>query len=73
MTQSYPLEMFGRGFRVLVAFINYYPARYLLGKIELGDPWYWLSIVSPLVAAVLLGAAAFVWNKGLRAYNSTGS
>ncbi len=79
MTQSYPLEMFGRGFRVLVttlipvAFINYYPARYLLGKTSPADPWYWLSFASPLVAAVLLGAAAIVWKKGLRAYNSTGS
>jgi ABC-2 type transport system permease protein len=79
MTQQYPLEMFGRTFRVLVttlipvAFINYYPARFLLGKIAPGDPWYWLSFASPLVALLLLGISAVVWRRGLRAYNSTGS
>jgi ABC-2 type transport system permease protein len=79
MTQQYPLEMFGRGFQVLVtcfipvAFINYYPARWLLGKTTPGDPWYFLSFLSPLVAAILLAIAALVWQKGLRQYNSTGS
>jgi ABC-2 type transport system permease protein len=79
MTQQYPLEMFGTGFRVLVtcfipvAFINYYPARWLLAKTAPGDPWYFLSFLSPVVAAVLLAIAALVWRKGLRQYNSTGS
>jgi ABC-2 type transport system permease protein len=79
MTQQYPLEMFGKGFRVLVtafipvAFLNYYPARWLLGKTGPGDPWYFLSFLSPVVALVLLGIAAFVWKQGLRHYNSTGS
>jgi ABC-2 type transport system permease protein len=79
MTQQYPLEMFGRGFRVFVtcfipvAFINYYPARWLLGKITPGDPGYFLSFLSPLVALLLLSAACLVWAKGLRQYTSTGS
>ncbi len=79
MTQQYPLEMFGRGFRVLVtcfipvAFLNYYPARWLLGKTAPGDPWYFLSFLSPVVAMALLGVAALVWKRGLRHYNSTGS
>ena len=79
MTQQYPLEMFGRGFRVLVtcfipvAFLNYYPARWLLGKTAPGDPLYFLSFLAPFVALVLLGIAAFVWKEGLRHYNSTGS
>jgi len=79
MTQQYPLEMFGRGFRVLVtcfiptAFLNYYPARWLLGKTHPGDPWYFLSFMGPVAAAILLAIGAFVWKKGLRAYNSTGS
>ena len=79
MVQQYPLEMFGRGFRVLVtclipvAFINYYPARFLLGKTAPGDPWYFLSFLSPLAAAILLVIGILVWDKGLRRYNSTGS
>lgn len=79
LTQQYPLEMFGRGLRLLVtvfvpvAFLNYYPARWLLGKTVPGDPGYFLSFLSPLVAAALLGIAALVWSQGLRRYNSTGS
>lgn len=79
MTQQYPLDMFGRGFRVLVtavlpvAFINYYPARWLLGKIHPGDPGYILSFLSPLAALAVLAIASAVWSFGLRQYNSTGS
>jgi len=79
MTQQYPLEMFGRGFRLFVtcfipvAFLNYYPARWLLGKISPGDPGYFLSFLPPLVALLLLFAARLVWAKGLRQYTSTGS
>lgn len=79
MTQQYPLEMFGRGFRVLVtvfipvAFLNYYPSRWLLGKTHPGDPYYILSFLSPFVAAALLALSAWVWQMGLRRYNSTGS
>jgi ABC-2 type transport system permease protein len=79
MTRQYPLEMFGRGFRVLVtglipfAFLNYYPARWLLGKTSPGDPWYFLSFLSPLVTLALLAVARAVWQKGIKRYNSTGS
>ncbi len=79
MTQQYPLEMFGRGFRVLVtcvipvAFINYYPARWLLGKTVPGDPWYFLSFLSPVVTVALLALSALIWTKGLKRYGSTGS
>lgn len=79
MTRQYPLEMFGRGFRVLVtglipfAFLNYYPARWLLGKTFPGDPWYFLSFLTPVVTLLVLGLAAMLWQKGIRRYNSTGS
>jgi ABC-2 type transport system permease protein len=79
MTRQYPLEMFGRGFRMLVtglipfAFLNYYPARWLLGKTLPGDRWYFLSFLAPLVTLAVLGLAAVVWQKGIRRYNSTGS
>ena len=79
MTQQYPLEMFGREFRVFVtlfipvAFLNYYPARWLLGKTDPSDPWYFLSFLAPVVALITLAIAALVWRQGLRHYNSTGS
>ena len=79
MTQQYPLEMFGRGFQVLVtciipvAFINYYPARFLLGKTAPGDPWFFLSFMSPVAALALLAIGGMVWRAGIRRYNSTGS
>jgi ABC-2 type transport system permease protein len=77
--QRYPLDMYGQWFRIFVtcilpvAFINYYPAKLLLGKTTPADPWYWLSFLPPLVAAILLGGAAQAWKKGIRQYNSTGS
>lgn len=77
--QRYPVDMYGRWFQVFVtcmlpvAFINYYPAKFLLGKISTGDPLYFLSFLAPVVGLALLGIAALVWKSGLRRYNSTGS
>ena len=71
--QRYPVDMYGRWFQVFVtcllpvAFINFYPARLLLGKIVPGEPWYWLSYISPLVALTLLGLAAALWKTSARA------
>lgn len=79
LIQQYPLDMFGRWFRVFVtavvpvAFINFYPARLLLGKITSNDPWSWLSYAAPFVALILLCLAALVWKAALRQYSSSGS
>ncbi len=78
LIQRYPADMFGRWFRVFVtavvpvAFMNYYPARLLLGKLTPDDPWNWLSYASPVVALALLGVAAVVWRVALRQYSSAG-
>lgn len=75
LTQKYPITIFGRAFRVLmtgivpVAFLNFYPAVYLMGK---RDAPTWLCMLSPVVAAGLAGAASLVWRQGLRRYNSSG-
>jgi ABC-2 type transport system permease protein len=77
--QRYPLDMYGRWFQVFatcllpVAFINFYPARFLLGRIAPEDPGYWLSFLSPLVGLLLCSIAASVWKRGIRQYSSTGS
>jgi ABC-2 type transport system permease protein len=77
--QQYPVDMFGRWFRVFVtafipvAFINYYPSLLLLGKIQPGSAWGWLGFASPLVALLLLGFGGWVWRRGIRQYSSTGN
>lgn len=76
--QRYPVDMYGTWFRVFVtcvlpvAFINYYPAKFLLGKVAAGDPWGWLSYLSPVVALTLLWLASRVWQRAIRQYSSAG-
>jgi ABC-2 type transport system permease protein len=76
--QRYPVDMYGVWFRVFVtcvvpvAFMNYYPAKLLLGKVEAGDPWGWLSFISPVVALALMWLASRVWKRAIRQYSSAG-
>jgi ABC-2 type transport system permease protein len=79
LVHQYPLDIFGKAFRVLVtgflpvAFMNYYPTLLLLGReSQLGSAW-WLSYLSPLVALVLVGIVLLVWTLALRRYSSSGS
>lgn len=76
---QYPLTVYGREavraltFVVPLAFVNWYPALYVLGR---PDPFGWpasLRFGSPVVAAILAGLAGLAWRAGLRAYRSTGS
>lgn len=56
-----------------IAFVNWYPALFILGR---EDPFglpAWLQFTSPLVAALMLAAALLVWRTGVRHYRSTGS
>lgn len=75
LTQKYPVCIFGNAFRILVtafvplAYVNYYPAVFLLGK---NDAPSWLCLLSPAVALILVFLAALVWKKGLRRYGSAG-
>lgn len=75
LTQKYPLTIFGHGFRILatglipVAYLNFYPATYLLGKQDIPP---WLCVLSPIVALVWAGIAILVWRSALKKYNSSG-
>lgn len=75
LTQKYPVTIFGRAFQVVVtglvpvAYINFYPASYLLDK---PDAPAYLCMLSPVVAFILSGISALVWSEGLRRYNSCG-
>ena len=77
MTQ-YPLTIFPRElmrsltFVVPVAFVNWYPCLFLLGRDDpFGMPG-WLQFCSPLAAVVMVGVALLVWRTGVRHYTSTG-
>lgn len=76
---QYPLTVFPKSvvtsltFVLPVAFVNWYPCLYLLGRdVPFGMP-DWLSFVSPLPALLLCGITAVVWRAGVRHYESTGS
>lgn len=77
--QQYPLGIFGKWFKIAVtvvlpvAFMNYYPALFLLHKNILGAGWEWLKFMSPVVAVILLCVAGLVWRSGISRYEGTGS
>ncbi len=63
----------GVTFVVPLAFVNWLPVLWLLGRDDpLGLP-EWVNFCSPLVAALLGGVAALVWRAAVRSYRSTGS
>ena len=78
MTQ-YPLTIFPREavlsltFLLPVAFVNWYPCLFILGR---DDPFgmpSWFAFLSPVVAVLLLSVSALAWRTGVRHYTSTGS
>jgi ABC-2 type transport system permease protein len=76
---QYPLSIFPREimlaltFVLPIAFVNWYPCLYLLGR---EDPFglpTWLQFCSPIAAGVSLAGALVIWRFGVRHYTSTGS
>jgi ABC-2 type transport system permease protein len=76
---SYPLTVFpGEVVKTLtfvlpLAFVNWYPSLYILGR---DDPFgfpAWTQGLSPVAALVMAAVAALVWRTGVRHYRSTGS
>ncbi len=70
----YPTELMrSLTFVVPVAFVNWYPCLFLLGR---DDPFgmpAWLQLCSPVAGAVSVGAALLAWRTGLNRYTSTGT
>jgi ABC-2 type transport system permease protein len=70
----YPSELVkGVTFIVPLAFVNWYPGLYILGR---DDPFGlpdWLRFASPVAALVFVAAAAAFWRVAVRRYRSTGS
>lgn len=76
---QYPLNIYGRWlqrlaiFVVPLAFVNYFPSLYILGKDDLLGAPSWARFASPFVAVATLAAGAGVWRFAVRHYRSTGS
>nr|WP_051806770.1 ABC transporter permease [Streptomyces sp. NRRL F-2664] len=63
----------GVTFIVPLAFVNWLPALYVLGRPDpLGLPG-WAAFLSPLVALAVFVPASLAWRAGVRSYRSTGS
>ncbi|WP_414720986.1 ABC transporter permease [Streptomyces sp.] len=58
---------------VPLAFVNWLPALYVLGRPSPGGAPAWAGFLSPLVAAGCCAVAGVAWRAGLRSYRSTGS
>ncbi|WP_329223852.1 ABC transporter permease [Streptomyces sp. NBC_01485] len=76
---QYPPTVFGqelvRGVTFIfpLAFVNWVPAAYVLGRpYPLGLP-AWAAFAPPLVAVACCALAGLAWRAGLRSYRSTGS
>jgi ABC-2 type transport system permease protein len=76
---SYPLDIYQNGVRrfftfiVPLAFVNYEPALYVLGRPDpLGLPGA-ARLLSPVAALVMAALARYGWQYGVRHYQSTGS
>jgi ABC-2 type transport system permease protein len=75
----WPLDVYSGGIRrfftfvVPLAFVNYEPALYLLGRSDpLGLPDS-ARLLSPVAALAIVVAARIAWQQGIRHYQSTGS
>ncbi|MFF5971745.1 ABC transporter permease [Streptomyces sp. NPDC012769] len=60
-------------FVVPLAFVNWLPALYVLGRPAPAGVPGWTAFASPLVAAACCAVAGWAWRAGLRSYRSTGS
>jgi ABC-2 type transport system permease protein len=75
----YPLSIYGKGVRLLLAFVipfgfmNYFPASYFLHKTDngLGLPLA-VGMLTPLIGVVFLIVAYLCWRLGLQRYQGVG-
>ncbi|MFI8945012.1 ABC transporter permease [Streptomyces sp. NPDC053750] len=63
----------GVTFVVPLAFVNWLPASYVLGRPYPLDLPEWVAFAPPLVAVACCALAGWAWRAGLRSYRSTGS
>lgn len=76
---NYPISIFPKVIRIFMtyivpfAFVNYYPASYLLNK-EVGREGISIYMyITPVVGVIMFGIAYFFWNYNLKCYKSSGN
>ena len=76
---QYPIGIYGSilrrtlAYAVPIAFVNYFPAVYILDRSDrLGMP-DWIYLASPVVAVAVTALAGLMWQFAVRRYRSTGS
>jgi ABC-2 type transport system permease protein len=76
---QYPLSIFPREvmvaltFVIPIAFVNWYPALFILGRDDPFEMPSWAQFASPVAAVVTIAVGLLVWRSGVRHYSSTGS
>ncbi|MEP9383246.1 ABC transporter permease [Nocardioides sp. KR10-350] len=76
---QYPMTIFTKeivkslSYVLPLAFVNWYPCLYLLGRSDPYGAADWVRFASPLAAGVLVVLMTVVWRTGVRHYRSTGS
>ncbi|TBL69395.1 ABC transporter permease [Paenibacillus thalictri] len=71
----YPITIYNGVLQILLtwvlpfAFVGFYPSAYFLDRAHFGV----MALLTPVVGAVVLGVALWVWNTGLRRYRGAGS
>ncbi len=76
---EYPLHIFGVWFRrfmgyvIPLAFVNYLPSLYVLGKDDPTHAPAFLRFMSPVVALAVMAVGGAIWRLSVRHYRSTGS
>lgn len=75
---GYPISVFNKVIQILMvyvmpfAFINYFPAQFLLRKSDMSYPEIYMYL-TPLVGMVMYIAAYLFWRFGIRFYKSSGN
>lgn len=75
---TYPLSIYGKGIKFIMifiipyAFVSYFPALYILDKVE-GSFETWMVILEPFITLVFLGVTWRLWTAALKRYNSAGN
>ena len=73
---KYPITLYDQVIRTVItwilpfAFVSYFPALILLGKL---DSNLWIAYFSPIVGLLAILLAALLWQYGLRQYQSAGN
>ena len=76
---GYPISIFNKGIQFVMiylvpfAFVNYFPAQYLLRKEDMAAYPQIYMYIAPFVGIVLYGAAYLFWRYSVRYYVSTGN